>query len=397
MSYYEYHVARRYVQFEGALGELANYAALVGRKVLLLTACDPVREQVESRVRAGIEKSARACQNPALAADSPRYARYAKMTDRLDEMRRGMTFSFYDIGDTVVSEENIRRVAAYIKENGFDTVAGIGGGKGQDFARALTHYLPELKVILVPTLAATNASISTLSVLYTPDGQRIRQYWRMDNAPELVLVDTELILQNSPRVLSAGMGDIISTYLEALCNLKLSGRTENIPLFSLQGVRLAADILMENAPAALEAVERGRSNQAFETVLSQIMHNCGPLGMICLTGYAHVVDEMFLYFDAAHRVPHGLRVGCASVAMLVFEGAPEEEIRKYLRFCRAAGIPATLGELGLSGIEREAWREAFDHTVGVSGNLASLPFPITPEEMIDSLFRAEETVARLGI
>ena len=100
-------------------------------------------------------------------------------------------------------------LAEQVQAQGFDTVVGVGGGKGQDFARALTHFLP-VKVILVPTLAATNASISTLSVIYTPDG-RIDQYWRMDNAPELVLADTEVLIQNPPPVLSAGIGDIMST------------------------------------------------------------------------------------------------------------------------------------------------------------------------------------------
>ena len=75
MSYYEFHVARRYVQFEGALREFGNYASLVGQKLLILTACDPVREMVESRIREGLSLPAAACMNPALAQASPRYAR----------------------------------------------------------------------------------------------------------------------------------------------------------------------------------------------------------------------------------------------------------------------------------------------------------------------------------
>ena len=163
MSYIEYHVARRYVQFEGALRELANYASLIGRKVLILTACAPVTEQVVAKIREGIDAPAAKWMNPQLAADSPRYARYMPMTDRFDALRREMEFEFYDIDDPVVAEENIRRVAEYVQARGIDTVVGVGGGKGQDFARALTHFVP-VKVILVPTLAATNASISTLSV-----------------------------------------------------------------------------------------------------------------------------------------------------------------------------------------------------------------------------------------
>ena len=183
MSYYEFHVARRYVQFEGALREFGNYASLVGQKLLILTACDPVREMVESRIREGLSLPAAACMNPALAQASPRYARYVPMAEQFDCRRRDMRFQFYDLGERPVSEENVRQVAEMARAGGFDTIVGVGGGKGQDFARAVTHFLP-VKVILVPTLCATNASISTLSVLYTPDGKQIQQYWRMDNAPD---------------------------------------------------------------------------------------------------------------------------------------------------------------------------------------------------------------------
>ncbi|MDD3334329.1 MAG: iron-containing alcohol dehydrogenase [Eubacteriales bacterium] len=389
MSYYEYHVARRYVQFEGALRELPNYAALIGKKVLLLTACDPLRAQLEGKIREGLEKPAAYWMQQRLAEESPRYARYMPMTDRLDELRRDMTFEFYDIGDRVVSEPSIRQVADYVQSRGIDTVVGIGGGRGQDFARALTHYVP-VKVILAPTLAATNASISTLSVLYSSDGAHIEQYWRMDNAPDLVLVDTEVLIRNGPKVLSAGVGDIVSTYYEALCNLRKTGRTDCIPALSDRGLQLAVDIMREQVPSAMEAVREQKINPAFESVVSMIMHNCGPLGMVCTLGFAHILDEMFLYFDAAHRHPHGLRVGFATIPMLLYQGAEDREIQQYIDFCHQAGIPVTLEELGLAEVTEDQWMQAYDATVGKSGTLQSLPFAATPEDLIDSLQAAKK-------
>ena len=43
MSYYEFHVSRRYVQYEGALAELPRYAASIGKKLLILVAAIPER------------------------------------------------------------------------------------------------------------------------------------------------------------------------------------------------------------------------------------------------------------------------------------------------------------------------------------------------------------------
>ena len=387
MSYYEYHVARRYVQFEGALHELANYASLVGRRVLILTACDPVTEQIKQKIQEGIDRPAAAWMNERLAKESVRYARYVPMAERMDALRSEMSFSFRDIAQLPITRENVRMLAEQVQAQGFDTVVGVGGGKGQDFARALTHFLP-VKVILVPTLAATNASISTLSVIYTPDG-RIDQYWRMDNAPELVLADTEVLIQNPPPVLSAGIGDIMSTYYEALCNFRITGRTDVVPEFSLRGVQTSIEIMKEQAPLALQAVKAREITPAFENVLSMILHNCGPLGMICTTGYAHILDEMFLYFEASHRIPHGLRVGYATIPMLCRQGADEAEIREYIDFCKSSGIPTTLAALGLEGLSREEWRQAFDATLGCSQNHRSLPFPTSFDDLYDSLVQAQ--------
>lgn len=389
MSYYEYHVARRYVQFEGALKELANYISLFGKKALMLTSCGPVKDAVEKRIREGFCLSAKECMNEKLADDSARYKRYFTMTERLDELREDLQYDFYDLDETPVAEANIRRVSEMVLTGGYDTVVGIGGGKAQDFARAITSYLP-VKVVLVPTLAATNASVSTLSVLYTPDGKRIDRYLRMDNAPELVLVDTELLIHNPPRMFSAGIGDIAATYFEAISNLRMSASTENLPVFAEEGIVLSADILMKQAPMAFQALREGKINRAFETVVSMIMHNCGPLNMICLTGYAHVLDEMFLYFEKMHALPHGLRVGYGVLPMLAFVGASEDEIKTYLHFAKSVGIPTTLKEMGMGECTRKEWKAAFDATIGPKGSLNALPFTVTDQGLIDSLFAAEK-------
>lgn len=387
MSYFEYHVAKRYVQFAGALYELPRYAALIGKKILVLTACGPATEKVVNRIWDGLRRSTEELLQPALVESSVRYAGYQGMCERIDALREEMHWEFLDLMDQEVSRKNVQKMAEFAAQGGFDTVVGIGGGKGMDFARAMTHYLP-LKVILVPTLAATNASISTLSVIYSDDG-RILEYWRMDNAPELVLADTEILIGNGPKVLSAGIGDIMATYQEALVNFELSGQPSDQPLLGIRGVRLAAELLKENAPSALRAAETGVVDAAFENVLSMILHNPGPLWTVCTTGYAHVLDEIFLFFESAHRVPHGLRVGLAVVPMLLLLPDGAQQAEAYLAFMRAAGIPADFAALGLGFTEKEKWAEAFDATVGKTGRLASLPFEIGKEKVIENILSAE--------
>lgn len=386
MSYYEFHVSRRYVQFEGALNELPRYASSIGKKLLILVASIP--ERVEETIRKAMLCPSGLMMQDELARESSRYADHKKNAAHYDDLRRGMSYEFYEIVDEVPSVNNIKAVADYVRSKGFDTVVGVGGGRGLDFARAITHFVP-VKVILVPTLAATNASISTLSVIYSEDGFSIVDYWRMDNAPDLTLVDTSIIIDNSPNALAAGIGDIICTYYEGLINLELSHAEKAYPDLSYRGLQLAVDVMREEAPKALEDLKNHRISPAFESVVSMIMHNCGPLWTACSMGLAHAIDEVFLYFPQSHKIPHGLRVGFAAILMLAYAGWEKEKIDQYIAFCRKVGIPTTLKELHLNGISPEQWKKAATETIGKRNALASLPYVVNFGEIIPYLLGYE--------
>ena len=382
MSYYEYHVARKYVQFENALQEIAKYSAFVGRKILFLTACGSSYDEIVTTIKHSFHTTCEEQANSSLAEKSPRYAGYVPLYHRLDGQIREMSFEFYNIENLTVCAKNIHEISLYAQANGFDTVAGVGGGRALDFARAVTHYLP-LHVILIPTLCATNASISTLSVIYSEDGSKILEYWRMDQAPDLVLADTKILLSNGPRVFAGGIGDILSTYLEATCNVELAGYEDEFSRLSVEGVRMATALIMKEAPTAIADVQERKLSPSVETVLSMILHNNGPLWSICTLGLAHVIDEIFLFFDASHRIPHGLRVGYAAQLMLRYQRVSEKVIDEYVAFCKTVGIPASMKELNLADIPAREWEKAIQQTVEISGTLASLPFQISSRELLD--------------
>ena len=381
MNYYEFHVARRYVQFAGALRELPRYLAAFGKKALIVTSCGPIREQVADEIRAGFSLPLSENMQQDLLQKSPRYASWNDALQRLEENRRSMDYTFYDVGDIPLCRENVYKAAQFAERMGADIIVGVGGGRCLDLAKAVTRYWPA-KVALVPTLAATNASSSPLSVWYDETGSRIVEYWRMDNSPELVLADTRILVNNGAQVLAAGMGDLASTYCEARCNLKLTGHEQYSPALSYRGIDLAYSILLEQAPRAAWSARTGEITPEFESVLSMILHNCGPLWMICTTGYAHVVDEIFLQFDASHRVMHGLRVGLATLAMFSFQGAAKSETDAYRKFCGIVGIPTSLADIGLDSIAKTQWLEAA-HRCGE--RLRALPFSVSEQDIVESI------------
>ena len=218
-----------------------------------------------------------------------------------------------------------------------------------DTARAAAADLG-LPVVNCPTVASSDAPCSALSVIYSDEGV-FQEYRFYRKNPDLVLVDTAVIAQASPRLLVAGMGDALATWFEArtcvaghVKNMRGGGSTHSAAALA----ELCYKTLLEDGAAALRAVETQVVTPALErlveanTLLSGLGFESSGLAA------AHAVHNGLTVAPGSHHYLHGEKVAFGLLVQLVMEGAPRATVEQVLGFSAEVGLPMTLAEVGLA-------------------------------------------------
>jgi glycerol dehydrogenase len=235
-----------------------------------------------------------------------------------------------------------------------DVVIGVGGGRVLDSAKLIAESCA-LPLVLIPSIAASDAPCSAIAVLCDEAG-RLERYVFLKCNPDLVLVDTRLILAAPRRMLSAGIGDALSTWyemeesrLEGLPNLT-GGAVGELPRAVAKHCR---DTILEHAQAALESQKRAELSPAFEAVVEANILLSGIGFESGGTGTAHAIQNGLAQLPQVRGVLHGELVALGLLAMLKLAGE-EMEFERISRFCKEVGLPRSLAEAGLDEIDDAA-------------------------------------------
>ncbi|MBV8989537.1 MAG: glycerol dehydrogenase [Solirubrobacterales bacterium] len=287
------------------------------------------------------------------------------------------------------SPAEIDRVSSAAGEASADGIVGVGGGKTLDTAKAVAHPAG-LPLVIVPTLASTDAPTSALSVIYDDDGGFL-EYRFFGRNPDVVLVDSAIIAQAPVRFLVAGIGDGLSTFFEAEASSTTRKATMagGPPLqAALTLARLCYDTLLANGVSAREAAERGAVTPALErvieanTLLSGLGFESGGLAA------AHSIHNGLTTLHETHDYWHGEKVTLGVIALLVLEGRSEELINEVVDFCLRVGLPVTLADIGVDA-DAAALGPVAEAACAEEETIHNEPFPVTPEMVVAAMLAAD--------
>lgn len=288
------------------------------------------------------------------------------------------------------TKKNVADLTAGALEYKADIITGVGGGLSIDTAKAVSHQM-DLPLVVVPTIASTDAPCSFTALLYTED-HVIDDIVIIKRNPDLVMVDTKVIAEAPTRFFIAGMGDALATWIEAYtCKLtgakNMSGALPTAAGLSL--AKLTYDMLMEYGRAAKMAVENNAVTPAVEMIIeansllsSMGFENCG-------LGAAHSFGVGVGTLKGTEDKLHGELVGFGVVANLIIENYPEDKIDKIIKFCIDVGLPVTLDELGVEDQSHENIERAGEACFGMGSNMQNLAFEVTEELATDTIIAAD--------
>jgi len=287
-------------------------------------------------------------------------------------------------------ERELSRLARVIQEQHVDVLVGIGGGKTIDTAKIAADRAG-IPVIVVPTIASTDAPCSGCAVIYSEHGEFEAVHYQKSN-PAAVLVDTQIIAAAPVRFLVAGMGDALATWFEAHSCSQTQSPNECGGLSTLTGLslaRLCYDTLLQYGTAAKLSAEQHLVTPAFEhiveanTLLSGIGFESGGLAS------AHAIHNGLTALPETHAYYHGEKVAFGVLAGLQLTDAAPEESETVYAFCEEVGLPTALGDLGLGGIDRARLMLVAEKACASGASIHHEAGEMTPDRVLGAMLAAD--------
>lgn len=285
-----------------------------------------------------------------------------------------------------VHQRDIDELSHAIQASKANVVVAVGGGKALDIGKAVAEVCG-LPVVMIPTIAATCAAVSSVSVIYDESGHYVGLKG-LKQAPDIVVLDPVLIATAPVRWLSAGLGDTLAKLYEYRV---ISGGSPDYSLNMaafLQG-QLCYQLIERFGGAACGEVMRRDAGPALEQVMDAIFIYAGFTSIMGIGDHvaaAHALFDGFTVLEKTREFGHGLLVGYGNLCLLALENRSDAEICAAIQLAKQCGVPVSLKEIAtLDESEIEQIITAAIQTP----DMANMPFPVDANMMREAIARVE--------
>lgn len=348
---------RRYIQGPGEIKNLQGYIAEFGKSCYALIT-DPVFEALQAELQDG--------KGYGLNVFCDRFS--GEVTEKA----------------LVERTERARSVNA-------ECVVGVGGGKTVDIAKVVAAEL-HVPLILVPSIVSTDAPVASMTAVFEEDGTQ-KRIIRFPDFPDMVVVDTGMIVKAPARFFSAGLGDALATCYEA----KASAASDN-PNFVGAGYRktlagmaiceACEKTVWEKGVSALRAVEKHLCTPDVEDIVeaNTLLSGLGFIN-VGLCG-AHATNTGLTVLKETAGTLHGELVAFGIIVQFVIEQRSRKELDELLSLLEDLNLPTTLAQLGIKEMTEEMLERVTEKAA--AGFWTRYPAVVTKRMIGDAILMADE-------
>ncbi len=303
-------------------------------------------------------------------------------------LHNDITIAETHIFGTDCNEKSINECVAVAKETGVDMIFGMGGGKALDTAKAAA-FRADLPVFTFPTIAATCAATTALSVLYNEDGSFDRFEFFLRPARHC-FINLDIIANAPFQYLQAGMGDTIGKHFE--CHF--SARGDELSHSSALGREISNmcyEPLVTYGTQALQDVRDHITSHALEEAVLANIVSTGLVSLLVLDEYNGALAHSLYY--ALCSLPHfeednlhGNVVAYGVLVQLLVDNQKEEALR-LKSFLKTIDIRTTLNEMHVP-LDRDVLEPVLQDAIS-EPDMSHIPYPITANMLYDAIVNTE--------
>lgn len=307
----------------------------------------------------------------------------------------------YD-GSTIVefggenSQSEIDKHTEDYKDTNAEFIIGIGGGKTMDNAKAVADNL-KVPVVIVPTLAASDAPTTSVSVLYSDEGEFIK-YMFLPNTPNVVIADLDILVTTPPELFSAGLADAAASWIEGRVTFATDGENLHEHRSSYTGygmVKFGYETVRKYGKQALEACKDNVVTNAFGRSVEAAVYISGVGTEGAGITAAHAVHNGMTIVEDLHGASHGEKVAFGMIVNLILEGFTDEEIYDLANFFKEIELPLTLEDLGLKEFKEEEWKKVAETACAEEDTMKNMSVTVEPADVYDAIIAADKVLQKV--
>ncbi|AKL94159.1 glycerol dehydrogenase GldA [Clostridium aceticum] len=284
---------------------------------------------------------------------------------------------------------NIDSIAEKAKAEKADMIVGVGGGKAIDTAKAAAEKA-DLLSFTIPTIAATCAATTPLSIVYTEKGD-FEALFQLSQPPVHIFMDSGVIADAPTKYLWAGIGDTIAKYYEVGITTRSKKLSHSATMGKSISIMCVEPLIEYGKKALLDSENKIASYELEQIILNNIISTGIVAMLVGDENNGAIAHGLFYGFTLLEEIEkhhlHG-EVVAYGVLVLLAVDHQEKELEKLLSFYKEVKLPTCLEHIDVKN-DRNYLENVLEKAVNAP-DMKKTPYVVTKDMLFEAMQKLEE-------